>query len=115
MVNQVKAIAPHKAAPYGKLDILAGDVLQMEHRPSEWPGWVLVTTTDQLSGWMPFAFLQQTPTGWQAIVAYRDIELDITRGEELEVLSVQDDWAWCVKPNGSTGWCPCSVLKNTDS
>jgi len=110
MAYQAKAIHGHQAAPYGKLNISQGEVLQVEQRPSEWPGWVWVTTTHKTSGWMPLAYLQETESGWQSQVEYRDVELNVQPGDELEVLSTQSGWGWCRNPNNLTGWAPLNIL-----
>lgn len=108
-------ITAHLAAPYGNLNISRGDVLRAEARPSEWPGWVWVTTTSQVSGWMPLAYLEPDGALWRAVRDYRDVELTVQPADMLEVLYTQDQWAWCRPAQGELGWVPLAVLERLDT
>jgi len=110
-----RAIAAHQAAPYGNLIISKGDVLQAETRPSEWPGWVWVTTSNQVSGWMPLAYLDPDGAAWRAVCDYRDVELSVQPADTLEVLYTQDQWAWCQPAQGEPGWVPLAVLERLNT
>ncbi|CDL86365.1 SH3 domain-containing protein [Xenorhabdus cabanillasii] len=90
----------------------AGDVVVISHSDIEYPYWVWVTDTSEISGWVPrqiLCFIQAN----QAICTENYIahELTVKIGECLYLEKLLNGWFLAHKRCGETGWIPQSCVE----
>ncbi len=99
--------------------VVAGDVLSVGERSTEWPAFVQVTTSEGRRGWVPERMLtptgEGTDDGWTVREGcrYDTKELEVAAGTELRVLEADlgSGWVWCADPEGREGWVPVRGLE----
>jgi SH3-like domain-containing protein len=92
-----------------------GDTLTVGDLDAEYAGWIRARTKDGNTGWAPLDYLEILAGGELAIatMSYSAHELDVSPGDEVEVLTELNGWLWCSKSNGETGWIPADVVSSS--
>ncbi len=81
-------------------------------RESDWPAFVLARTAAG-EGWVPARYLSEDSGEAVVHTAYNTLELATVAGEQLTVVTRDDEseWLWCKNRAGLEGWVPSrSVL-----
>lgn len=85
----------------------AGELLTVERRDAQFPGWLWVRRANGHGGWAPQQILSLLH-GDQvlAMQAYEATELSTQCGEILQVVKEIDGWCWARNSMGQCGWVP---------
>lgn len=111
-MERVRATRSHSVPERPPFTLRPGDIVEVAARDDEWPAFVFVETADG-SGWVPLRFLVEDGGQTVATVGYDTTELATEEGQELEVLSRDDEsgWLWCRGPSGAEGWVPVNTVE----
>lgn len=90
--------------------VAAGDVVLVERRDSEWPGWLWCVHADGKSGWVPETYLVVEGNAARVTRVYSAWELTVAAGEVVRVQYEEAGWAWSTNATGESGWLPVKVL-----
>lgn len=94
----------------------AGDQLQIGHEDDQYPGWLLVKTSDENEGWAPKDYIAVDPgnsNSGVALCTYTAFELNTFQGEALQVLKELNGWYWVKNSQGLFGWVPSETVAIT--
>nr|MBN2278498.1 hypothetical protein [candidate division Zixibacteria bacterium] len=103
-------IAEYRTPYPDPLVIKAGEKVQVEPRPSEWPGWIWCVIADGRSGWVPKKYIDEKHGLHLAAVDYSAAELNVAVGDNLTIIKQESGWAWCENSRGDQGWVPLDNL-----
>jgi uncharacterized damage-inducible protein DinB len=88
----------------------AGDVVGVEDRPSEWPGWLWCTHPAGRTGWVPADYLERSGPQARARRDYSARELSVAAGETIALVDYANEWYWVTNSAGAAGWIPADRL-----
>lgn len=84
--------------------------LGREEESEKWKGWVWAETPDN-KGWVPKQIVSLAAEGKGIITEfYTAKELDVSEGDEVEVIKDLNGWAWVRNLNDDEGWIPLEVI-----
>lgn len=84
-----------------------GETFAVGEEDTEYPGWVWVTTADGNAGWAPITLIEFLGEGrGRGRMDYSAQELDVSAGDEVEVISTLNGWLWVRSALGLEGWVP---------
>ena len=111
-MDKARVIKAHAPDSPVSLIMKEGDILHGERRATDWDGWLWCTSDSGVSVWVPKVFLSKLPEGdlYRATCDYDSRELEISAGQEVEILSKTAGWAWVRTGNGGEGWIPLDNL-----
>ena len=92
------------------LVVKAGDTLRLGVCDEEYPGWVLATSSDGKSGWIPEEYLDMVGDSGTARRDYTSVELSVSEGEQVMLVERVAGWGWVVAGPGREGWVPLRHL-----
>ena len=78
-----KVIAKYISAFPEPLLLKRGELLRVENKKSEWPGWVWCISNDGKKGWIPKSYLKLKGKQYIMIHDYDATELTVSKGQEL--------------------------------
>ena len=105
--SRVVMTATHEVPSRAPIRVSPGDVVDVGDRDTDWPAFVLVTSTDG-AGWVPSRHLSADRGRATVLSGYDTTELATQAGEVLDVLDadVASGWLWCRNAQGRQGWVP---------
>jgi uncharacterized protein YgiM (DUF1202 family) len=101
-----RVIKDYQLAYPDPIILCLGDIVTIEDRESEWPGWIWCTTARGKSGWTPKSYIQRDGDKGVTLRSYDATELSVTEGEELTIINEESGWFWCRTKDGHLGWVP---------
>ncbi len=113
-MNKAKVIKNYKSAYPDPLIITAGQMLKIEQKESEWPGWTWCIDNNGKVGWVPSSYLDIDGNSARAAADYNANELTVEAGDELKLIKGEADWFWCEDSNGHLGWVPSECVEIVD-
>jgi hypothetical protein len=90
--------------------VRAGDRLAVGREDDEFPGWVWCTAPDGREGWTPLAILRREGPEAVARRDYSAAELEVRRGQRVEVLEELSGWLRVLDADGDEGWVPVECV-----
>ncbi len=93
------------------LQLKAGDVLSIQPKQSEWPGWVWCLNEEGATGWVPERWLNINKRQAMIIRDYSATELSVTAGEIIQSDFGESGWVWARNQSGKAGWVPLNHLE----
>ena len=109
--SRARVTANYTAAFADPIRIKTGDILRVEQRESEWPGWIWCITVSGMAGWVPEDYIRRTGDTAEALRDYDATELTVQIGDELELLYEQSGWYFSRTRAGDEGWVPAENLE----
>ena len=106
-----KVIADYKSPFPEPLRLQKDDVVQIEKKESEWPGWIWCIIKEVNQGWTPYNYLEIQGKNATLIQDYDATELTVTLGEELIIEKQESGWIWASNKEGKRGWIPIRNVK----
>jgi hypothetical protein len=88
-----------------------GKLLNFERKPTETPGWIWCTNTDDKSCWIPEAWLEIRGKQCRLQRDYSPKELDVEEGDIVQVKLMDIGWVMIVTGDNKTGWIPEAFIK----
>jgi hypothetical protein len=112
---RARASSAHRVPDREPIRLESGDQVTAGERDTQWPAFVFVTAASG-EGWVPSRHLSSDVGTVEVITAYDTTELELPAGEEVEIVSRDDEsgWWWCRRRDGAEGWVPASVLTPID-
>lgn len=107
-----RVTAPYESAYPEPIQVSLGEELTIEHRDTEWDGWVWATNKHGEAGWIPESYVEKRHSGWISLKDYIARELTVENGDVLTSHRAVAGWEWCEKPTGETGWVPTENLQS---
>ena len=92
----------------------AGDPLGVEHKESEWAGWLWCTDVQGQGRWVPERYLEREGDEAVAQRTYHATELSVSEGEMVTGGEKESGWIWCQNEAGHSGWVPLENLVHTN-
>lgn len=110
-----KITKPHKKPGYMPLILHAGDNIQpgIETKEEKWKGWIWAENETN-SGWVPVQILDiaEDKSTAKVLENYSSQELDVDRGESVEVIRSLYGWSWVRNTaSKSEGWIPDDIMQ----
>lgn len=84
------------------LAVLAGDIVTLGRRDTEYPGWQWAINAAGLGGWIPETIL----SGSRITGDFDTQELSIRQGDLVTRVASRAGWIWCRTKQGAEGWLP---------
>jgi len=106
-----KVITEYKTPFPDPLRLQKGDVVQIEEKESEWPGWIWCISKEGKQGWVPYNYLEIQGATAKLAQNYDATELTVTLGEELIIENQESGWIWASNKEGKRGWVPLKNVK----
>lgn len=106
-----KIIRGYDSAYAQPLVAAAGEVLTLEDREREWPGWVWGVHPGGRAGWVPEPYLLRSGNRGILQQDYDATELTVAVGQELTVLAEHGCWLRCRTDDGALGWVPAENVE----
>ena len=112
MKNKVcKVIKPYLSAYPNPIKIKMGELVTINDKKSEWPGWTWCTDKNGKSGWIPDCYVRKEGSKSIALLDYEATELTVETGEILKIKKEECGWFWCINQRGVEGWIPSENVK----
>ena len=96
----------YQAAYEDPLQVVKGERLVIQERPSPWPQWCRGVHPNGKGGWIPRSYVAQAEDGWVALRDYRVVESSVSMGQVLTCSLQESGWLWATDPEGNSGWVP---------
>lgn len=108
---RARAASSHEVPAREPIRLEPGDEVTVGERDTQWPAFVFVTGATG-EGWVPSRYLSADAGAAVVITPYDTTELELTAGEEVDVLDRDDasGWWWC-RRGSAEGWVPVSALE----
>jgi uncharacterized protein YgiM (DUF1202 family) len=106
-----EVITDYKTPFPDPLRLQKGNVVKVEEKESEWPGWIWCITKEGKKGWVPNSYLDIQGKNAKLLQDYDATELTITIGEELTIENQESGWVWVSNKEGKKGWVPIRNVK----
>ena len=102
----------HKAIYSDPIQVGKDELLVLSGRSDNWDGhqWLWAKAKDGREGWIPNDLPIGDARQTCAAYSYSAIELDVKKGDQLDVLEKSHGWAWCANIDDNKGWVPLKVL-----
>jgi uncharacterized protein YgiM (DUF1202 family) len=104
--KKCRAISDYRSAYPDPLKLKSGEVVTIEEKESEWKGWLWCKDENGKVGWIPENYIKRKGDMGKLLVNYDATELNVEKGEELEIIKEESVWLWCKNQNGNFGWIP---------
>lgn len=101
-----KVIADYKSPFPDPLRLQRDDVVRIEEKESEWPGWIWCISKEGKEGWIPYNYLDIQGNIAKLTQNYDATELTVTLGEELIIEKQESGWFWVSNKESKQGWVP---------
>ena len=105
-MTKCKVTKPHKSKFPNPLKFNKGDTVSVNTDRDDEPGWLWCIDVNGIEGWVPEVYVERNGASGSLNRDYDATEMNITVGEELQILDEESSWLLCRKPNGETGWVP---------
>jgi len=88
-----------------------GEILNIEKKTTDYPGWIWCRTKTRKKGWVPVNYILIDKDKAKLLQDYNATELDASVGEKLTIEKQESGWAWVRTRNGKRGWIPLENVK----
>ncbi|MFX1587945.1 MAG: SH3 domain-containing protein [Promethearchaeota archaeon] len=88
-----------------------GEILRIENKECEWPGWIWCVKNDGEGRWVPINHIELEETQAKFIKDYNSLELSVSTGQILTIEKESYGWIWVIDENNKTGWIPLKNVK----
>lgn len=90
--------------------VRAGERLRVGREDDEYPGWAWCTAPDGREGWTPLVILRREGPEAVARRDYSAAELEVRRGQHVEVLEELAGWLRVLDADAREGWVPVECV-----
>ncbi len=107
-----RVVKAHRPQDIIEWQVVSGEEVRYEKRPTSYPGWLWCTNHEGLSAW--------APESWATIISsefcrftrnYNALELAVEIGQKVEGAIVESGWVLVVDANKKSGWVPLECLE----
>jgi hypothetical protein len=105
-MKRARMLRDYRTQYHDPIGFIAGEVLVLGRRDTEWPEFIWATDPRGRSGWTPMSVIDMHASPVVARSDYSARELDAAEGETLELLRETGGWWWSQNSAGDQGWVP---------
>lgn len=109
-MKRARVLCNYRTQYHDPIGFVAGEVLVLGQRDSEWPEFIWTTDPRGRSGWTPLSVIERDAAPIVARSDYSARELDADAGDVITLLSETGGWWWAQHPAGAPGWIPARDL-----
>jgi hypothetical protein len=111
-----KSIVIHTHNPESN-DVISGTtgaLFSFERRETIYPGWIWCTDDLGNQAWVPERFVSIIGETCTLIQNYESKELEVRKGDMVQIITKESGWAWVLDDEGQKGWVPLTCLASYD-
>ena len=101
-----KIIKSHQSSFPNPLILKKGEKLRVEHKETDWSGWIWCINENEEQGWVPENYLKIEKSNAQLLEDYNATELSIAIGQIVQIEKEESGWVWVTTDKGEVGWIP---------
>ena len=101
-----RVIKKHESSFPDPLILKEGEKVQIEHKKTEWSGWIWSISNSGNKGWVPESYLKIAENTAELVENYNATELNAEKGQLFQILKEVSDWVWVTSNKGKSGWIP---------
>ena len=109
--RKVRVVKGYRTNYPEPLKLMAGEILTLGDRESQYAGWLWCTDKNGNSGWVPENYVEIIGLSVRMNRDYDATELNVDEGDELWILDQESGWVLCRTDDGRLGWLPGNVIR----
>lgn len=106
-----EVVSNYKTPFKDPLILKEGEILNIEKKETDYPGWIWCITKSGKKGWVPENYLVVDKDKAKLLQDYNATELDAYVGERLIIEKQESGWAWVRTSEGRSGWIPLENVR----
>ena len=112
--SRYRVVKSYRSSNADPIILRKGDTVRVGHDyegDPEWKDWIWCESKTDKGGWVPRSLITIRGSTGTAREDYSACELNIQKGETLNVIAILNGWAWSRRTNGESGWVPLRNLE----